>query len=424
MRARLVIAFLVLFLTGCDSTINLKDPNDSYFLKFYGGDGDQTGDDFVVLPDGSFILFGTTKPSGTEKTRQWYLVKTDAKGNVVWERTYGGPNDDEARDIELTNDNRLVLVGNTYKSVTDRDVKIMTLTMDGARIDSAVVPIVTYTTKIDPFGDEDVSTVSLTSDGFIVAGSTTATIVKPNPVASDLRDAFHLRFSNSLVQFPDSWGKTTGPGTFDAAAKVIQVSTTQFYLFGYSNKVYNGSFNYWIFGLGEFGDPNGGELIIGDITDEKLSSVSAVPPASGDGYVLGGLTTNATGASDIYAVRLPKIPTNNYIFQKPLSIKLGSNLPINTSVSPAGTTGFYILANENGFNNNQNWILTKVGLDGSTAWTSPIVFGGEGLDFSGAVQELPGDKIALIGTMRTGKPDVGELKMTLIKVNQDGKLAN
>jgi hypothetical protein len=50
------------------------------------------------------------------------------------------------------------------------------------------------------------------------------------------------------------------------------------------------------------------------------------------------------------------------------------------------------------------------------------VFGGDGLDTCGAVQELPDGRILLIGTMRTGRPDAGEFKMTLIKVNGEGKL--
>ena len=82
------------------------------------------------------------------------------------------------------------------------------------------------------------------------------------------------------------------------------------------------------------------------------------------------------------------------------------------------------MANEKSFNDNQNWILTKVNNDGATAWNLPIVYGGEGPDSIGAVQELPDGRLVLIGTMRTGKSDTGELKLTLIKVNQDGKFLN
>src|SRR5258708_30121673 len=110
MRARLNLIFIFiafqLILIGCDTASTIDDPNRSYFVKFYGGDGDQTGDDLVVLPDGSFILFGTTTPTG--KTSKWYLVKADVKGNIIWEKTFGGPNNSEARGIELTSNNTLV----------------------------------------------------------------------------------------------------------------------------------------------------------------------------------------------------------------------------------------------------------------------------------------------------------------------------
>src|SRR5437868_3213243 len=112
-RLFLIGLIVNVIVAACDTSSNLDDPNNSYFIKFYGGDGDQTGDDFVALSDGTFILFGTTRSSGPEKTSQWYLTKADAKGNVIWEKKYGGLNNEEARDIELTSGNLLVAVGNT-----------------------------------------------------------------------------------------------------------------------------------------------------------------------------------------------------------------------------------------------------------------------------------------------------------------------
>ncbi len=433
---RLVIwiaaASFTLLLTGCDTSSNIDDPNKSYFLKYYGNDGDQTGEDLVAMSDGSIVLFGTTQPSGQNKFSQWYLVKADAKGNILWEHTYGGPFDDEASDIELTNDGRLVAVGNSFKSATDRDVKIMTFTLDGVPIDSALVGLKNNSNQDT---DESAETVSLTNDGFIVAGSSSDTDLKPNAVANDQRDAIHLRFFNNLTLYPNSWGKAHGPGTYDVAIKVIQISTSQYYLFGYSNTQVPGhpnpDINYWIFGLGANGGANTADLFIGDpTTDERLSSLSVAPIQSGDGYFLGGITYNSSGgaaASDVYVARLRKTlafnPTDLQ-FQKPLSIKLGNDLPEHTAVYASKLSGFYVLANEKSFNDNQNWLLTKLNNDGSIAWNLPLIFGGEGLDACGAIEELPDGRILLLGTMRTGKPDAGEMKMTLIKLNQDGKFAN
>lgn len=384
-----------------------------------------------MLSDGSFILLGTTKASDAEKTSQWYLIKADSKGKVVWEKKFGGPNNEEARDVELTNDNRLVVVGNSYKGPTERDVLLMTFTLDGVKIDSTLVGLKTLS-GVDT--DEDALSVTQTSDGFIVAGSTTNTDLKPNQtVANDQRDAMHLRFTNNLKTYPN-WSQTHGPGSIDVAVKVFPSGSPSFpfYLFGYTNKFgFSGQvrsdFNFWYFGLNDFGG-NSGDFYAGDfIDDQKLGSVAVAPVQSGDGFFLGGITTNSAGAADIYMTRLRKSlvfnPTD-YQFQKPLSINIGSNLPVKTCVFAAQQSGFYIMVNENSFSSNQNWLLTKINIDGSVNWSLPIVFGGEGIDTIGAIQELPDGRIVLLGTMTTGKPDVGESKMTLIKVNQDGKLLN
>jgi len=426
----LLVGFIInLVVVACDSSSSLDDPNDSYFVKFYGGDGDQTGRDIVALPDGTFILFGTTKPTGPEKTSQWYLVKADAKGNVVWERRYGGPNNDEARDIELTTGNILVAVGNTYTTPTDRDIKVMTLNLDGTKIDSTTVALGSGT-------DEDAASVSQTSNGFIVAGSTSSTSLKAGSLANDQRDAVHLRFTNSLVQYPSSWAQSYGPGTYDAAIKVIEASPTQFYVFGYSNKTVAGQTvvnqNFWVYGIGQFGSPNSNEYTIGDPnSDEILSSISVkVTPGATD-YFISGMTfgLTATRQSDVYVAKLrePLFPPVTTLppplFQKPLSIKLGNALPENTAIYTTQDGGFLLLTNEKSFNDNQNWMLTKVDTFGSPVWSLPIIFGGEGLDTCGSVQELPDGRIVLVGTMRTGKPDAGEFKMALIKVNPEGKFA-
>lgn len=428
---RYLFLLLMLGFLGCDSSSSIEDPNESFFVKFYGDDGDQTGNDLVAMPDGTFILFGTSRlsPDPNDPKRrtdsQWYLVKTDAKGYTLWTKTFGSLFDEEASDIELTNDGRLVAVGNTYRSPSDRDILIMTLTLDGIKIDSTVVGNL----HILPT-DEAAASVTQTNDGFIIAGSSSDTDIKPNAVAGDQRDALHYRVNNNLTPYLSSWGNATGPGTYDASVKVIQVSTSQYYVFGYSNKVapghLNPDYNYWVIGLGSTGVPNFNDLFIGLNDDEKLGSI-ILAPSPNDGYYLGGITNNSAGTSDIYVskVRTPmSFQSTDIQFQKPLSIQIGSNVPEKTSVFPSMPGGFLLLANENAVNGNQNWILTKINIDGSILWTLPIVFGGEGLDTCGSVQELPDGHLVIIGTMQTIKPDAGETKMTLIKVNGEGKLLN
>ncbi len=425
------------FLTGCDSSVSIEDPNKSYFVKFYGTGGDQTGQDFVVLPDGNMILFGTTRLTVPTKGTQWYLVKIDPKGNVFWEKEFGGLNNEEARDIELTSSNQIVLVGNSYKSPTDRDVMIMTLTTDGVKIDSAVLPV------RDSFGaptagDEDAAGVTETNDGFLIAGSTTATTVYSKPVIAgqaDTHDALKIRVFTDLTIYPSSWTQTYGYYADDASLKIYQVSPSLFHVFGYTNSPPPGqsvvNYNFWVFPLGANGDATADQIYPGTSSgDEKLSSACISPV----GYFLGGLSQNSASSSDIFIseIRTPgslgfkpgpvtAVPPGDIFYEKTLSVNLGNGLPERSSVFPSGQGGFYVLANENGFDSNQNWVLTRVYKDGSLAWSTPIVFGGEGLDNCGSIQELPDGRLVLIGTMRTGRPDAGEFKLTVVKVSGAGK---
>ena len=67
-------------------------------------DGHQT-------PDGGYILAGET--SGSAPPSDFWLVKTDFVGNVLWQHTYGGVGDDYWPAIQLTADGGYVLVGTT-----------------------------------------------------------------------------------------------------------------------------------------------------------------------------------------------------------------------------------------------------------------------------------------------------------------------
>ncbi len=418
-----IVLIGAMLLGGCDGQSNIDNPNATHFVKFYGRDGDQTGVDMVTLPDGSVVLFGNTTPSEQGSTSQWYLVKTDAKGTVIWEKEFGSPNGNEtASDIELTADSRLVTVGNAYApGSSNGDVLIKTFTLEGVEIASNQIVRVST--------DEDAKTVTVTSDGFIVAGSTNSVDLKAGGSISalDLRDALHLRFDNNLVEFGPQWKKTTGFDGTDVSVRVVEVSVGKFYVFGHSNRPVarvppspRNDYNFWYFELDNFGTYQK-EIAFGPTDDEKLGSVSVAP----SGYVLCGITYNQAGNADVFVQRLISTLNgngNDQVFAKPLSLNIGLNVSEATASFPSIFGGVFLLANEKNSNENQNWLLTKINTDGSIAWKSPIIFGGEGLDTIGSIKELSDGRVLIIGTMKTGKPDTGETKMTLIKVDGEGKL--
>lgn len=426
MRAALFLVLAAVIFQGCDSTSSVENPADTHFVRFYGQDGDQTGRDLVILPDGSLVLFGTTKPTTPTKGTQWYIARVDPNGRILWEREYGGPNDEEARDIELTSANTLVLVGNTYKTATDRDILIVTMNLDSTIIDKNMIAVRDVGTGLPSNGDEDVSSVTEISDGFLIAGSTTYV---STTLPSDLHDPLQVRVYTNLQVYPNSWVQTKGNDIDDYSTKIVPVlagGVGSYHLFGTSNKLPAGqtqaSYNFWLVILDVDGNPLNDQNFAGSASgDEVLSSVAAAPL----GYVLSGLSKNSSGSSDLYVAvaGVIDITSGFKLFQdQPLSLNLGQNLTGHTSIIYSPSGAYYLLGEERSFNDNQNWILTKLSTDNALpSWSLPLVFGGQGLDECGAVKELPDGRLLVIGTMRTGRPDAGEFKMTLIKVSKDGK---
>src|SRR5258706_10968605 len=107
---RWVYSFILLaFLFACDRSSNVKPQNKNYFLKYFGGDGNQTGVDLIVNSDGTFFILGNSIQADGA-TQKVYLAKANALGELINQITYGV--DMEARDFELTSDGKMAVVAN------------------------------------------------------------------------------------------------------------------------------------------------------------------------------------------------------------------------------------------------------------------------------------------------------------------------
>jgi len=82
------------------------------WAKTYGGDDFDRGNAVIQADDGGFVVFGETKSSGAG---DWdmLLLKVDADGNELWSKTFGGPAQERANAIRQTTDGGTILVGST-----------------------------------------------------------------------------------------------------------------------------------------------------------------------------------------------------------------------------------------------------------------------------------------------------------------------
>ena len=85
---------------------------DLEWSQTYGGKNGDRAYSMVQTADGGYALAGYTESFGAG-LRDFWLIRTDVSGNHVWNKTYGGVNDDVAYSVVQTTDERYVLAGYT-----------------------------------------------------------------------------------------------------------------------------------------------------------------------------------------------------------------------------------------------------------------------------------------------------------------------
>lgn len=440
MRTRFAFLFFgaLILMLSCDTQSSFKAPDENYFLKYFGNQGSQFGVDFVVNPDGTFVLIGNSKATESS-TQKLYVAKADAKGLIMWERTFGDDKNMEAKDIEFQPDGNLLILANIEKAVGDRDVFLLRLSQEGESIASVFQGLKKLNGQE---ADENAASISLTSKGIIVSGSTTVIAPPPPPpllpIATDKTDAMHLLFRDDLSWVDDQSGEWKSRPTFNGfgktgeekAVKVFEADPNTFYVMAYTDIIPPLStstvenFNFWIYQLNGSGTFAGSELFIDEIGDQILSDCSIAPLESGGGFFLTGTSQNAT-SGDIYFVQLTQrlnfSTSSSIISRKSLNIPDFGKSSLQTTHNSASSSLAFYATSEKLSGANTDIYLTKRNIQGGLIFER--VFGGIGNDLSGPVVELPGGGIVMIGTMTLGGSPTDQKKIVLMKLNSEGRLA-
>jgi len=98
---------------GADVLMLKIDANgNQVWQKTFGGSADERGNAVAPTADGGYIIAGRTFSFGAGLL-DMYLVKTDATGNLVWQDTFGGTASDEACGVAQTADGGYIVAGFT-----------------------------------------------------------------------------------------------------------------------------------------------------------------------------------------------------------------------------------------------------------------------------------------------------------------------
>ena len=87
------------------------------WVRSFGGSGEDTAQSVIQTSDGGYAVLGYTNSTDgdlTEKTlnvNDYWLLKLDVEGNLQWNRTYGGSKDDRGQSVIQTTDGGYAIVG-------------------------------------------------------------------------------------------------------------------------------------------------------------------------------------------------------------------------------------------------------------------------------------------------------------------------
>jgi pimeloyl-ACP methyl ester carboxylesterase len=181
--------------------------------KFYGGNQNDVAWDVLLAEDGGLFIVGTTNLQfEPEMQGDVYLIRTDAAGEVLWEKTYGGTGYEDGSTIFQTNDGGLMIAAATSSfGAGGMDVYLIKLDQDGNEVWSK-----TYGGPLD----EMAAARQRADGGYILYGNT----VDPNDVVADPGAAGYGGFagrSNVYLARTDAEGNELWTRTFGGQNNVL-----------------------------------------------------------------------------------------------------------------------------------------------------------------------------------------------------------
>jgi uncharacterized delta-60 repeat protein len=249
------------------------------WAKTYGGTDYDYAYSVQQTSDGGYIVAGFTRSFGAGYN-DIFLIKTDANGNIIWAKTYGGIYTDSATSVQQTSDGGYIVTGSTYSfGAGGYDIFLIKTDANGNII---------WAKTYGGTNDDRASSVQQTSDGgYIVAGYTRS-------FGAGGDDFFLIKTdANGNIQ----WAKTYGGTNYDVAYSVHQTSDGGYIVAGRT-----GSWAYNIFLVKT--DANGNiqwaKIYGGTFNDVAYS----VHQTSDGGYIVAGTTWSfGAGAVDIFLIK-------------------------------------------------------------------------------------------------------------------------
>lgn len=273
----------------------------------YGGSADDFYVDMHELSNGDLVVLGLVDSDNGDVSNNngdldFWLLKLDANGNILWEKNYGGSDDESVQDLVPTNDGGFLLVGSSESN--DFDVET-----NNGNYDVCVF-------KVNADGDLEwhkglggsqqeygYAGAQTTDDGFLVVSSSWSS---DGDVTNNLgsRDIWATKLSASGEL---EWEANYGGSSDDAIRAMVQTSQNTIVIAGFSESddvdvTENlGESDGFIIEIDEQGNLLWTKNFGGEFDDTFLDIIETAP----NSYAVIGVTKHEQfGPDDYYVVKL------------------------------------------------------------------------------------------------------------------------
>jgi len=276
--------------------------------RTYGGSDEDYPANMLPTPDGGYVMFGDTYSNDGDvgcnhsSNGDWWLVKTDSLGNILWTRCYGGTHKEIASQLIFDHQGGYIMTGLTGS--VDGDIS-----HNNGQYDVWVVKVdwegeIVWERTYGGSRSENGNGISLADDGgYIVAATATST-------NGDVqcREGLPGEYGTAWVLKLDSegqleWQKCYG-GTHAESAGDIMQTTDGGYIFLGGTSSGNGDIDcfhgtpgdsntqdMWVVKLDEIGEIEWHRCLGGSNFDVPRF----IRPMDDGGYLIGGNTTSRDG---------------------------------------------------------------------------------------------------------------------------------
>ena len=421
-------------------TIGAAQPT-TQWQKSFGGSLEDFAFSVQQTSDAGYIVGGASVSNdgdvtGNHGSFDYWVVKLDEHGDLQWQKSLGGSDEDRARSIQQTSDGGHIVAG--YSRSNDGDV-----TGNHGDFDYWVV-------RLDGQGDvqwerslggsdwDAAQSIQQTSDGgFIVAGYSRS---NDGDVTGN-----HGNFDYWVVKLDGQgdiqWEKSLGGSYWDAAYNIQQTSDGEYIVVGQSASKNgdvtgnHGNFDYWVVKLDGQGDIQWQRSLGGSDDDYAHAFQQTID----GGYIIAGHSSSNDGdvtanhgLTDIWVVKLDA--SGNIQWQRSLG---GSGYEYAASIQQTIDVG-YMIAGESRSNDGDVtanhgladiWVV-NLDAQGNIQWQRS--FGGSGVDDACCIQQTSDGGYTVAGATSSVDGDVtsnhGRSDCWIVKLGPDsvgtGSLSN